>query len=398
MINTLITGALLSAALSVAPSTSGDGWQAFAGCWRAESAPPGALLCVVPESNGARMLELQDGRITRETRVITDAQARPVSQQGCSGTESGRWSADGERVFLNTDMTCTGAIDRKASAVFAMVTRFQWISIQAVTVGTEGGTTTTRYGEVSDDAIPADILALFGDSRLARETARYAAVRALDLQDVGEAVRQVEPRAVEALLLAREQPFKLDARKLLALSDAGIPSYVIDAMVAVTHPDVFRVEELPVPSSVGMSDVDLMRQLHEVRDMRDLRYGSCNSYSYDPWMTAYDARCGRNAFAYGYNSGYSPWGGYPNSDYYNRPVIIVRGSEADRVSRGKATPSGYSNGDITGTKGAQPRDRSVSPSPSTSTVRTPTPSTGSSSGSTESSGSSGSGRTAKPRT
>jgi hypothetical protein len=338
------------------------------------------------------MLELQDGRITGETKVMTDAQARPISQQGCAGTESGRWSSDGERVFLNTDMKCAGAIDRKASAIFAMVTRYQWISIQAVTVGTEGGTTVTRYAEVSDDAVPDEIRALLGDNRLARESARYAAVRTLDLQDVTEAVRQVEPRAVETLLLAREQPFKLDARTLLVLADAGVPSFVIDAMVAVTHPDVFRVAEVPVPAKVGLSDVDVLRQLHELRDMRDLRYGVCNSYSYDPWMTAYDARCSRNAFAIGYNS---PWGHYPSSDYYNRPVIIVRGSDEDRVSRGKATREGWTRGAADGTTGAQPRDRSTSPSP---TVHSPTPSTGSSSGSSDSSGSSSSGRTAKPRT
>ena len=389
MITTLLHAVLVSAATTSLPPQ--DGWLAFTGCWRAENAPPASLLCFLPVENGVRMLEIDNGA-TRERRIIADHQKRAISEEGCSGYESAHWSADGERLFLNTELTCGERAKRKTSGIFAFTLPNQWVSIQAISVAGQGAANTTRYFAVDAAALPANVSAILPKNRLARETARYSAAGQLDFDDVREALKTVEPRAVEALLVARQQPFTLNGKTLLALADEGMPDYVIDAMVAVSHPDVFEVAT--GPSAEEEHD---MRALRDADDLY-VRDRTCDAFGYSRW-SAYDPYGCR--YGYGYYSymraralgytGYSPW------DYYNPPVIIIRdrGDSGEPVSSGgKATRNGYRRSGSGDSDQARPRESTPSTSrPSTSS----TSSSGSNSSSGSSSSGSSSGRTAKPR-
>lgn len=387
--------ALTSAALAATPAPAE--WQAFIGCWHPQDAPATTLLCVVPDGAGVRLIDVEKGAIVHETRVIADNQQRAVSQEGCSGFESARWSADGERVYLRSELNCGQRIPRNTSSVFAFVSRTEWMSVQAVTIGEEGGARTTRYEEVPGNSVPASIAALLPANRMARETARFAAANPLGFDDILEAAKSVEPRAVEALVLARQEPLPLTGKQLMQLADAGVPAYVIDATIAVTHPEIFVVRE--------RSD--------DRNDRRMRPYGSrdryCDDYAYIPgygYGQSYgafdDYRCSRPRLGLGY-SPYSPWGYYGGGwgyGYYGTPVIVVRGSAEDEFSGGSASRSGYSRGRSTSTRRAEPRDDH---SPSTTSASRPSTTSGggsSSAGSGSSSSgssSSGEGRTAKPR-
>src|SRR5688572_7958559 len=89
----------LIAATDVSAATGEDRWLPYQGCWRAENAPSSNLLCIVADGAGVRMIELADGAIARETRITADGTPRAVSQEGCTGTEKARWSADGRRLY-----------------------------------------------------------------------------------------------------------------------------------------------------------------------------------------------------------------------------------------------------------------------------------------------------------
>lgn len=389
----LIHAALL-AATPLGATSPQEGWLAFTGCWHAENAPLTSLVCILPEGDGARLLEVENGEIRKESRVVADGQPRPISEQGCSGFESANWSADRERVLLTTELTCGDHTRRLTSGIFSFTTMNQWLSVQAVTVGKEGGARTTRYTEVPAAQLPATVAALLPGNQLARETARYAAVQPLDFKDVAEALARVEPRAVEALLIARGQPFDLSGKKLLALADAGTPEFIVDAMVAVSHPEIFEVR----PSAPQSADRD-----PTARDLMD-RDRFCDPYAYTPWSTSLDRyNCARYGYGYrmgSYGYGYTrstPWGYYSPWDYYSTPVIVIRdGDPANQSFGGRAGRNGYSRGGSTGNaEHAVPRSERESASrPSTSGTRES--STSSASGSSSSSGES-SGRTAKPR-
>jgi hypothetical protein len=359
----MITALLFSVLTGSVALQPDDGWLAWQGCWRSVDDDMTSLLCIVPEGNGVRMITLVDGTKRSEVTLIADGVARPISQEGCSGTQEARWSADRQRLFLKTNMACGETVQRNVAGIMSMQSANEWLSIHAVTAGTNTSTQVERYRAIEVADLPADIAATLRANRLARETARNASSATVDLDDVQEAAKVAQTAATVTWLSAMEQEFDLDGKKLIALADAGVSAEVIDALVAVSNPQYFAMD-------ARVRDDDYERRYPTSR---------CYDRYYDPWFGYGD--CGRY---YGWGRrGYGGWG------YYGTPVIIVRGRDTQNPAA-KVTRKGYKKGD------------SDSSTPSTSS--TPSSSKPSSSGSSgsgdkdkSSGGSSGSGRTAKPR-
>ena len=72
-------------------------------------------------------------------------------------------------------------------------------------------------------------------------TMRSRAARDIDIQDVEEAVREINSRAAEVWVAAHETPFELSGSELVRLVDNGVPESVIDVMLAVSYPNQFMV-------------------------------------------------------------------------------------------------------------------------------------------------------------
>jgi uncharacterized membrane protein YgcG len=372
---------LASAANVQAAPLADDRWLPWLGCWRAADAPATNVLCIVPEGEGVRIAEYADGKMVRESRVVANGQSRAVNQEGCTGTEQARWSSDGERVYVTTDMTCGERTRRQATGIFGFVTGSEWVSVQAISAsGLEPGSRTVRYTP-TDAHNPPEIAALLRENRLARETSRYALAKPLDLDDVREATRAVHARAVEALIIAHNQPFKLNGKTLVGLAKAGVPESVIDVLVAVSNPSRFA---LTSPDA----------EPGEISTATRARSGYSSRFC-DDWDDYYDPTCSSrygyyrySPFGYGYGF-YSPYG-YNSYGwrYGSTPVIIIRGDEgSEPVTRGRATRQGYSSGKSSST-----------PSMSKgSTGSSSGSSTGGSSSSGGSSSGSSTGRTAKAR-
>jgi hypothetical protein len=200
---------------------------------------------------------------------------------------------------------------------------------------------------------------------------RIAAASELDLADVTDAVAHVDAETVGGWLTTVNQEFDIDGQDLIELADAGVPSEVIDVIVAVSNPRHFAVREERADERVGRRGVG--------------RRGGCIDYFYDP----YNPFAYRGGYYYGANYyGYgcrTPWGIYPwGGGYWGGGTVIVidRPSGGNRT-RGRVTRDGYK----------APADVSATP------TRTNTGSTGSSAGSSGGSSTSGEsgGRKAKPR-
>ncbi len=358
-----------------------DGWLPFEGCWRPSEAPAGNLLCIVGDGQGVRVIELTNGSIVREVRMVADGRARPVSQEGCSGEEKASWSSDGHRLYVQTNMKCGEQIPRNSTGLFALVSTREWVSVNAIAVDAEAATRTVRYELVEAPAnVPESIVNALRTNRLARETARFAANSPLEMSDLSEAVQHVHGRAVEALLFERKQQFDVNGKRLVALSKTGVPGYLIDAVVAVSYPDRFAVRdarptELAEPNAPRSSYRD--------------RY--CDDY-----YSWYDRFCSRyGGYGYGYYGsryGYSPFGYY---GYGSPPVVvIVNPGDNESIPRhGTVSRRGYSNGtsSTSGTRNVSSDSRNTGSSSGSSSS---TSSSGSSSSSSSSSSSRGQ---AKPR-
>jgi hypothetical protein len=363
MRNQLFVTAFLAMAFTGAAHAAqpDDAWLAWVGCWRAEGDSSERSICIVPDGDGVRMITLNAGRVESESRIVANGQARTISQEGCTGTETARWSIDRQRVFLNADLNCGNNVTRKVSGVFAVLSPSQWTSVQSIATADNKRLHTVRYVDTQPTSLPEDIAQAFRDNRLARETVRLAAASRLDLADVEEAVKNVEASVVEGWLTTVGQEFDLDAESLIALADAGVPSSVIDVLVAVSNPGRFAVREERASDSDGR---------------RGRSPGRCfDSY----WSDPYDPFGYRGGYGYRCGGGFG-WGGY----YGGGTVIVI--DRGNSRSRGKVTKDGYK----------APRDAGTAGSTSSTSKASAPKSSGDSDSS--SSGSSGSGgRKAKPR-
>jgi hypothetical protein len=361
-----------------------------------EEAP---LLCVRPagEGAGAEFVTWAEGDLTSAEIILADGLPRNAEREECRGLEEARFSEDGHRIYLKSEYVCEGGVEQKASGILAMINPMEWVDIKAV----DGSPWVLRYrlarASKVEEAGMEDVVA---SRASAVKAARIAASTRLTEDDLVEAVGKVDGAALEALIVERGDPFRVDADMLIRLDDAGVPESVIDLVVAVSHPDRFAVKAGAVP----------VEELEEEAGYGPRRRIYMAGGIYDPWYGGFGY--GYSPFYYGYSpfyyGGYGYGYGYGYPTYRYSPIVVTpRTRSSGRMIKGQGY-SGGSGGYYTGRSG-QSRGGSAgswgrssagaSSGGSSSAGRTARPRGGGSGGMSSSSGrsSSSSGRTAKPR-
>jgi len=382
--------ALLLAALALPAhaqqAVGSSGWLAFVGCWEPMGAEGEAgLLCFRPSGDGVEMSNHYEGEVTATEFLTADGVARPVTAEGCTGTESVDFSEDGRRVFTASAFQCEGGESRTGTGIMSFISPSQWIDVRSLTVDDEPVAWVQRYTAATTESLRdhavEDPMTLDRANIRAR---RLLVARDIDMEDVEEALARVDPEGMKAWLATHETELDVDAQTLVRLSDQGVPDDVIDVMVAVSFPERFAVTPEGVPTAVRDR---IATNAYE--QGRPVRY---RSFLYDPFYAPF-----------GYRYGYAPYGysrfgyyGYGYGGYYGyvpASVVVIDRAETrpagGRIVRGSGyraprASSGSSGGSSSG-------GGSISRSPDGGGNG----SSGGSSGS--SSGSSGSGRTAVPR-
>jgi hypothetical protein len=390
------SAALLALAAPAAAQENADGrWLPWLGCWEvanvAEVGGSGGL-CVVSrsESGGVELLTMAQGRVESRRMLIADGERRAVEQSGCSGWEQGKWSEDGHRVYLRSELTCEGGSRRVASGVIAMVNAREWMDIQSIEAGGYPVVRAVRYQPASAQLAAAAGVQVPQGIELALETGRTAAAQPLSVDDVSEASRELSAETLEILLFERGGVFQVDANKLVALADAGVPDRIIDLVVALAYPDVFNVNS--AARMVGYRpESPTAEALANARNPRRTPVYATFYDPFDPFGFGYYNRYGY----YGYGS-YSPFGWGNPYGWRSGGVIVIQppanggSSEVTRTGRvvnGRGyTRSRGSTGSDSGSKGS-----------SVGSSSRPSSSSGSSTGSSGSSGSGSTGRTAVRR-
>lgn len=402
-----------------APASLDARWQPWIGCWAPTSAhrpgmlaerPAGAnteFVCVTPAtgasaaSAGVDVATVVGGRIVARERLDATGQSRAHSQDGCNGVESAKWSADGHRVFTRSQYTCPGNLERTSTGVLAMSPDGEdgeWVSVQGVGGRGIRDVRTLHYRDAGIPAsVPSEIADMLRGRSLAVRTARAAAAAPLTNDNVIEASRALDSSVVEAWVIDRGQKFALSARQLVQLADAGVPSNVTDAMVAVSYPRAFAINDGSSAGELGAGtaasaagDLGLPGRRIPV-DMEPLAfpYDYYSPYGYAPYGYS----------PYGYAPyGYAPYGGYYSSSLYGGyppaygwyrngvPVIVLKGGQQHATPSGRVVKGrGYTQSDP-GSTGV-----TASPRPSAS------PPSSSGTNGTSSGTSSPPPRTAKPR-
>jgi hypothetical protein len=325
-------------------------WLPFVGCWEAVGGEEEiGLLCFALDGAGVTLTNYAAGEVVSSERLVADGSRQQVSVEGCEGYETVTFSEDGRRAFTETEFFCGTDEARTGTGVMAFLAQNRWADIRTLQAGDEPFAWVQEYRLAGIDRIaeegavnPAEGLGM------AVRTARAAAATRLDLEDVIEASQRMDDKAVETWLVAKRDRFDPDGRDLLRLADAGVSSDVIDAVVAVSHPERFYVALGEAPEEYA----DQPRPTHYRGYMGfspfwgptwGLRYG------YAPYGWGYPAYPGWGYGYWGYNPGY---------------VVIGKQPRGGRIYNGRGYRSGSSGSSPSyrDGRGAQPRGGSSQPS------------------------------------
>ena len=104
-------------------------WDAWLGCWRTSipimpgtpaSSPP--FVCVTPtnQTSAVEVLTVQGSKVLSRDTIDASGAQHSIALQGCTGSKQGRWSADGRRVLLRSEVTCPGNLKRTATGMLAI--------------------------------------------------------------------------------------------------------------------------------------------------------------------------------------------------------------------------------------------------------------------------------------
>jgi hypothetical protein len=389
-------------------------WQAFIGCWTpAEAIEDDLALCFRPAENGVEVTTVLDGAVESVETLIADGAARELTPaEECTESRSLQFSGDRRRIFTESRVTCDTET-RTGSGLMTFIAPDRWIDVRSIQVSGEpvswlqefrpvdpGWFRTHRIGDPAATSRPGIL------------TMRTRAAEAIGTADVREALENIDARAVAMWVAVQPTAFDLEGSEIIALADAGVPTPVIDVMVAVSYPDRFV---LSLDSANMITEAERPRN----RPRRPVRaYGvGYRSFLFDPfyntWIYPYGpyGLYGPDGFypSYGYlNDGRFYWSGqFSGYSGYIPGNIVVQPQEPPSEGR-MVNGQGY-NRDRTGGATATPRGTggSSSPTVSASTVSgggasggggTPSTSSGTSSSPTVSSPArTSTGRTAQPK-
>lgn len=381
-------GLLVAGSASAQESRLDPRWYAWLGCWEPEAALTGAgptapTVCVIPAATGSgvEVATLENGAVVAREPMSATGEPVALQRESCSGSTTASWSADGRRVYRTSQLSCPGGFQRNSTGIMAMTPAGEWIDVEGLAAPLDEAVRVMRYRPLLiTGQLPAEIESALAGHGTAARTARLAVSGQATLAEVAEASGRVGAAVTQAWLVERGQGFalELDAARLLALREAGVPDRVIDMVVALSYPQRFAVNR----------DLRQAGAVEREREPRSTSTTAYDAWGYPTYGWGYGARYGR----YGYGYGYDPYGYGPYGHLYGTPRVIVVEREADAGEsprRGRmVNGTGYSRPD--------------NPGPSSSSGGS---SSGGSSGGGSSAGSSGGSsgggggavRTAKPR-
>lgn len=258
-----LLSALLAAPAAAQPSASASSppalqdapWAAFLGCWRGDNDPAGtgARVCVTPDADGVTITTVIANQVVRTERRVADGQKRPVTDSGCTGTESARWSTRGLRLYRTATVACDGEPARELSTVSFLLDGPTWVDVETVQQTGPSGDVNVRSSRLiraTNQKLPDGTTARRAE--LSRVTEADTITR-WTVDDVIELSAALPPDGVQAAISEAPTPFRLNAKALTAMADAGVGDRVIDLMVGLTYPSRFVVQRsVSAGSGMGM--------------------------------------------------------------------------------------------------------------------------------------------------
>ncbi|MEP7118582.1 MAG: hypothetical protein ABI880_13415 [Acidobacteriota bacterium] len=247
---TAFAASLLLAGSSAAqtPAAGADArWTPWLGCWRSvdDGSAGRTRVCVTRAESGVILRTIVAGQAVSEEARVADGAPRPLRDAGCTGTESTRWSADGLRAYRAATASCGSDPARTLASVAFFTLGSVWVDVQTVTTAGSTNVRVSRYTRAPNQQLPDGTMAAQAPLGVASPTVS----RGWTTDEVVEASTLLPADGVQAAIAEGPTAFRLNARSLTTLADAGVTGNVIDLMVALTYPEKFVVDRAGRSSS-----------------------------------------------------------------------------------------------------------------------------------------------------
>ncbi|MGE3473976.1 MAG: hypothetical protein AB7O28_26785 [Vicinamibacterales bacterium] len=174
-------------------------------------------------------------QVSQETRVATGVE-RPVRVNACDGTETAHWAPRSVRLYRAARVRCDGGPVRALDSVSFLLDDDTWVDVEAVTEGSAINVRANRLVRATNQRLPDGTSAAPASAAPAVTAARWT------VDDVIELAHELPTDAVQAAISEGPVNFRLNARALAAMADAGVGERVIDLMVGLTYPSRFVVQ------------------------------------------------------------------------------------------------------------------------------------------------------------
>lgn len=312
-------------------------WYAWLGCWAPDASSNTArttspsTTCIVPVagSRGVDALTIVGGTVVTRDRLDTGGKPHPVDGQGCKGTESTSWSASGRRVYLQASYTCAGGTPGSSTTIFAFSPNGEFLRVERVRSGGGSIVSVDRlHSTRAPSLLTSDAARSIERQQLAITTARAAAAAPITVDEIIDAIHNLDSDVVRSWIVASDQQFDLDGQQVALLARSGLPAPVMQAIMGART------------GQMAMSG-DSTRNADVYSNYSPNNQGYATQ-SYQPMSTMY--RCPPegcpsanqystyNGYGYsqpmGYPYAYPPYYGYTpyyyTPFYYTTPIIVRR--------------------------------------------------------------------------
>src|SRR5512145_479377 len=275
----LIATAILGLATTPARAqnaTIDSRWIAYVGCWESVGGAKRSVVCIVPaaDTSAVDLVTIENGEVIKAEQILATGARVETTHGECTGWQGAEWSAVSTRLYLRSQERCPDWGTRTGTGMLAMARDGLLLYIQGSTVGMKTGVRVQRYREAQTDLVlPSEVKdaldALHVDVS-ATAQAYAAATAPLAVDDLTEASRELDAEVVEAWLIEHGGSFNIDAKRLVELANAGVPSRVTDLLIALSHPGVFTINAAS-------------RDARRVETEESYAAGASPSYPATPW-------------------------------------------------------------------------------------------------------------------
>ncbi len=319
-------------------------WLPWIGSWRLVSNTINTLgtvlkeeylLTIRPDEKGkfVTMESSRDKTVMFEEKIEADGLRRPLNKDGCTGWYSYSWSESGKRLLFDGESSCADNLSQNISGILIIDTIGDCVDIKLLKSGEEKAITIRRYRNVENGFI---------DLAMPTQTfvARISAGTNFSIDEIIELSHKVEPEVLEAALVEMHNSFPVNSKQLVRLSDAKVPSQIVDLVVALSFPEKFTVERTALSWVKTVSDLTAP-QYHWPMSPWYWTSSAYPLYGYHYWGWDWYQRYGwyYPYYPYGY-SYYAPHGWHPHGggSSVDSSGKLVAGQGYTRVYPGDSVP------------------------------------------------------------